>query len=211
VRAGLAVVILAGSLARPTAAVAAPPPKVDAKAIEALGARWFKARPRTRFEEWDPKVREGLLAEAKALGTLPEGSLDGVRDLLWKAARKHGLVADESIDTPYGKATWIQNGRGGRKSGLVVGLHGGGPGAGSAGEAAGGWSIPGCMGMYPQGIRLVHDTWNTVHGERFVLTLVDLAKVRHEVDPDRVYVADPGSSPGGTPTSSRAPSRRRAC
>jgi hypothetical protein len=50
--------------------------------------------------------------------------------------------------------------------------------------------------MYPQGIRLVHDTWNTVHGERFLLTLIEIAKARYEIDPDRVYSM--GFSMGGT-------------
>jgi hypothetical protein len=97
--------------------------------------------------------------------------------------------------TPYGTAWWIQNGKG-TKQGLVLGLHGGGEGAGDAGEAAGKWSLPGCIGMYPQGIKLVHDTWNTVHGERFLLTLIEIAKTHYEIDPDRVYSM--GFSMGGT-------------
>jgi pimeloyl-ACP methyl ester carboxylesterase len=52
------------------------------------------------------------------------------------------------------------------------------------------------MAMYPQGIKLVHDTWNTVHGERFLLTLLEIAKVVRDVDPDRVYSC--GFSMGGT-------------
>jgi hypothetical protein len=190
-----ALALLVGLAGREPSAGAAPP-TLDRKAIEALGVRWWKARPKTKFDEWDWKVRLGLLEEAKALGPIPEGSLDEVRDLLWKGVRKHGPSGSGEIPTPYGKATWKQHGAGGRKAGLVIGLHGGGPGAGSADEPAGTWSVPGCLGMYPQGIKLVHDTWNTVHGERFVLTLMEIAKAQHDVDPDRVMTM--GFSMGGT-------------
>ena len=170
--------------------------KLDVKRIEDLAKRWFQARPKTKFVAWDDAARAALVKEAEAFGPLPEGSLAAVRDVVWKAVRKYGPSGKEEIDTPYGKATWIQKGSGGPKSGLILGLHGGGEGAGDAGEAAGKWVAPGHMGMYPQGIRLVHDTWNTVHGERFLLTLIEIAKAEHEVDPDRVYSM--GFSMGGT-------------
>jgi len=169
---------------------------IDRKAIEALGAAWWKARPRTCFDAWDPAARADLLARAKALGPIPEGSLEAVRDVLWRAIKKTTLPSGGKMTTPYGEATWIQNGRGGGKGGFLLGLHGGGEGAGSASEAAGAWNIPGALSMYPQGIRLVHDTWNTVHGERFCLTLLEIAKAREEIDPDRVVAA--GFSMGGT-------------
>jgi len=189
--------ILAGALVLGGPAPARGADKIDKKAIQKLGKRFFEARPWTCFVDWDPAVRKTLLEEAQALGPLPEGCLGEVSDLLWKAARKAApRLRKTEIETPYGKATWIQNGRGGRKAGLLVGLHGGGEGAGDAGEAAGNWSLSGHLAMYPQGIRLVHDTWNTVHGERFVLTLIELAKVCDEIDPDRVVVA--GFSMGGT-------------
>lgn len=170
----------------------------DAAKIEAFGAKWWKARPKTKFEAWDPAAREALLEEARAFGPIPEGSLDGVRDSLWKGLRKHGPRAKGSgarlaIDTPYGEA-WFFAKPG--KKGLVLGLHGGGEGAGSADEPRGKWILPDCGGMYPQGIRLVHDTWNTVHGEKFILTLLEIAKAQWEVDPDRIYSM--GFSMGGT-------------
>ena len=178
---------------------AAPAPAADKlpkKKLHDLATRWFKARPKTHFVRWDRAVRTSLLNEAEALGELPKGALDDVVAIFWKAVKKHGPSGKGKIDTPYGEATWIQKGRGGPKSGLVLGLHGGGVGAGSASEPAGTWTPPKHMGMYPQGIRLIHDTWNSVHGERFLLTLIEIAKARYGIDPDRVYSM--GFSMGGT-------------
>jgi len=173
-------------------------PKLDNKTkkkVEDLATRWFKARPKTKFDRWDRTVRADLLKEAETLGPIPEGSMPLYVDVLWKAVKKYGPKGKGEMETPYGTATWIQKGGGGRKSGLVLGLHGGGVGAGNASGATS-WSLPKHMGMYPQGIRLIHDTWNSVHGERFLLTLIEIAKAQYEIDPDRVYSM--GFSMGGT-------------
>ena len=145
--------------------------------------------------KWDPKVRAALLKEAQAI-PLPDGARDEAVALLWKSVKKYGPKGRGEIDTPYGKAKWIQKGRGGKKTGLVLGLHGGGVGAGHGSEAAGNWGVPKHLGMYPTGIRLIHDTWNSVHGERFLLTLIEIAKAQYGIDPDRVYSM--GFSMGGT-------------
>ena len=182
--------------APPRAAEAAP--KLDSKTkkkVLDLGMRWFQARPKTKFGKWDRKTRLALLEEAEALGPIEPGSVSLYVDLLWKAVKKHGPKGKGKIETPYGEATWIQKGRGGKKSGLILGLHGGGVGAGNASEATS-WSLAKHMGMYPQGIRLIHDTWNSVHGERFLLTLIEIAKAQYEVDPDRIYSM--GFSMGGS-------------
>jgi Dienelactone hydrolase family len=169
--------------------------RARAKKAEELATRWWRARPVTKFTEWDAKVRAALRDEAKAFGAIPEGKRKEIVEALWKPVKKHGpRLRKPTFDTPFGKATFIVNGTG-KNKGLVIGLHGGGEGAGSASEATK-WKLKKCMGMYPQGIRLVHDTWNTIHGERFILTLIEIAKSQYQVDPDRVFVA--GFSMGGT-------------
>ncbi len=169
--------------------------------LEELGEQFWKSRPKTRFESWDAAERAAVRKAAEAIQfDLEDGQLDDVVEALWKPSKKFGPRARMSrgkaiIDTPYGEA-WFYVAGGGRDKGLIVGLHGGGEGAGSADEPRGTWRAKDCIGAYPQGIRLVHDTWNTVHGERFILTILEIAKVQLQVDPDRVYVA--GFSMGGT-------------
>jgi dienelactone hydrolase len=52
------------------------------------------------------------------------------------------------------------------------------------------------MGIYPQGLLIHGDNWNRVHGEKQILTLIEIAKAQWDIDPDRVYVM--GFSMGGT-------------
>jgi len=171
------------------------------KKIEAFGVKWWKARPKNRFHDWDAGKRKELLAEADAIGAIPEGSWLQVREALWKSLKKHGPKgkgADKLfLDTPYQQKMWAYvSGARGKDKGLVMGLHGGGKGAGSADGPRGTWQIKGCMGMYPQGLVLQGDNWNTVQGEKQILSLIEIAKAQHDIDPDRVYCV--GFSMGGT-------------
>lgn len=192
--------------------------------IDDLARRFWIARPSTRFVDWDSKQRDALFAEAAKID-LPEGSLAEVVAAVWapvqelgpgvpkkldkkgkperpkwlppvgKPLKKQRGGSKVTLDSPYGEI-WFYLDDVGPDKGLILGLHGGGEDAGSADEPRDTWQSPDCIGMYPQGIHLVHDTWNTVHGERFALTLIEIAKAQFGVDPERVYSM--GFSMGGT-------------
>lgn len=170
------------------------------KALTALAKEFWAKRPPTRFVDWDAAEREKIMARADELGAA-EADLRSLVDALWKPAKRSAPRYKKSgskgiFETPYGDAWFHVRGGKGKGRGLVLGLHGGGEGAGSADEPAGTWKAAKCMGAFPQGIRLVHDTWNTVHGERFLLSIIEQAKIHHDIDPDRVYSM--GFSMGGT-------------
>jgi hypothetical protein len=95
----------------------------DRKAVEALAVAFAQARPKTKFERWDPAVRADLVARASKL-KLREGALGAVRDVFWKALKANppgpsgrGVARDAtSIATPYGRR------RGSRRAGAKAGL-----------------------------------------------------------------------------------------
>lgn len=174
-------------------------PTWDRKGLTKLATEFFAKRPPTKFTNWDRKTRQDFMKRAREMGALPEGKFREAVDTCWKVIRKAAPKWKEAFDTPYGpgSAHWLKSGSGGPKKGFALGLHGGGVGAGSKSAAKSNWpGLPGCLTFYPQGIRLIHDTWNSVHGERFLLTLIEHAKARYDVDPDRVYTM--GFSMGGS-------------
>ena len=174
------------------------------KAMEAFGAKWWKARPKNKFHEWEARTRGALLAEAAEFGKIPEGSWKQVRAALWKSVRKYGpkgkgkgklYIEDHGYKSQYTRdKMWASvKGGGGKNKGLVMSLHGGGEGAGGADSS---WGMKGCMTIAPQGLLIHGDNWNRVHGEKQILSLIEIAKAQYEIDPDRVYCC--GFSMGGT-------------
>lgn len=171
-----------------------------AKRVEKLAEAWFEARPVSRFEAWEPAVRADLEARVADFGDLAPGYLDEAVEVLFEAAQESIAFpklkgSKIEFETPWGEAwSFVSNKK--KSEGFLIGMHGGGPGVGDAGAAKGAWSVKSVAAAHPQAVRLDTDAWNTVHGERFVLTLIDWAKIALGVDPDRVYVA--GFSMGGT-------------
>ena len=173
------------------------------KRMEDFAVRGWKGRPPTKFHAWDRAAREALLEEARAFGAIPEGSLGQVLDALWKPVKKHGpkgkgrgkmVIEDHGYTSRFtGDEMWALVKGSGRDRGLSISLHGGGEGAGGADPT---FSVKGTITIAPQGLLLHGDNWNTVHGEKQILTYIEIAKAQFDVDPDRVYVG--GFSMGGT-------------
>ncbi|MHC4959135.1 MAG: carboxylesterase family protein [Planctomycetota bacterium] len=173
------------------------------KKMEAFGVKWWKARPKSKFQEWPSIERTKLLEEARAFGEIPEGSWVVVRDTLWKSVKKHGpkgkgrgkvLIENHGYKSRYTQdEMWARFSGTGKKKGLVMSLHGGGEGAGSSDSS---WGWKGCMTIAPQGLLIHGDNWNRVHGEKQILTFIEIAKAQFDIDPDRVYCC--GFSMGGT-------------
>ncbi len=86
-----------------------------------------------------------------------------------------------------------------RPNGLLIALHGGGAGAGDAGEAAGAWQDAAkkhdLLLLAPEVLEKTEHGWTDAGTEEFVVDLLDAALRTFKVDPDRVYLA--GHSMGG--------------
>lgn len=174
------------------------------KRIEAFGTEWWKARPKNKFHDWEPGVREKLLAEARDIGTIPEGTWRHALDLFRKRLKRYGpkgkgsgkiYIEGHGYTSRYtNNEMWaLVKGAKGKNKGLVMSLHGGGEGAGSADSS---WALKDCITIAPQGLLIHGDNWNRVHGEKQILTLIEIAKAQWDIDPDRVYCC--GFSMGGT-------------
>ncbi len=190
--AALALLLAAAPAVVPVPAGAAPADD-PAKLVDA----YFKARK----DEDRARARKGIddapPLDPKAIPALRDRILEAME----KAGRKVAAKGrDEWFDEKKDgwKGLYMAGGSG--RTGLVLALHGGGAGAGDAGQAQGSFSGPiGALkmrGLYPEVLRKTEYGWtDPPETERWVMELVRRARVTFGTDPNRVYVT--GHSMGG--------------
>src|SRR5262249_5714818 len=143
-RAALVAASIAGWLfGQETRAAARPLDSAVREKLAALAQQFWKGRPKTAFEEWDQNERAALKAAAGKIA-IGEGQLADAGSVLWKPSLKLGprpasTTNKRTIATPDGEAWFLVKNEGAKK-GLVIGLHGGGAGVGSASEGLGLWT-----------------------------------------------------------------------
>ncbi|MHC4471413.1 MAG: carboxylesterase family protein [Planctomycetota bacterium] len=172
------------------------PKKLDSRVkeeIDDLLTAYFRAGTESARAE----ALEGL----RARDPVPPKALKDFTKLCLTLAREgpksKGGGARELQSGPV-KGTYLVTSAGRGRKGLFIGLHGGGPDAGDARGAQSKWSPAGgkgCICVFPQATRLVHDAWNQVDQEQFVLAIIEEMKRTYPIDTNRVYVA--GHSMGG--------------
>jgi dienelactone hydrolase len=175
--------------ARVPAASAAPGPK-------ALLDAYLKAKKADERDRAWAAVESAAAPDASDVPALRAQILDA----LAKRGRRIGTGRetwfDEKADGWAG--LYMTSGKGGK--GLVLGLHGGGAGAGDCGQAASSFSGAigslGMRGVYPEVLRKTEYGWtDPPDTEKWVLELLRAARRTWGVDPNRVYVT--GHSMGG--------------
>ncbi|MHC4932008.1 MAG: hypothetical protein ACYTGV_07455 [Planctomycetota bacterium] len=167
----------------------------------ALAAPDRKALVEEYFEA-DAARRIEIRKELAPVDVLTQKEVAKWRPIVLKLASRGKKLRKKGLNYFYDKKTkrgkYIVSGSTG-KGGLIIGLHGGGEGAGDAGSAAGTFgSIASkfkCAGVFPEVLVKTERGWTTSGTEEFLLDLIEAAKRTWKIDPDRVYMV--GHSMGG--------------
>ena len=172
---------------------------------EAIG-RYFAADARTEagFAE-----RTAILKELERVPALTAAQEKSWRDKLLKLASKSAREIDKDTGAQWfwpedkkgktGRGLFIVGGNTKKPKGLLIGLHGGGAGAGDA------WSAHGALnsvasnfdwlGIYPEVLVKTEHGWTDSGTEEFVLDLIEAAVAAWKIDRDHIYFS--GHSMGG--------------
>jgi pimeloyl-ACP methyl ester carboxylesterase len=163
--------------------------------LDKLAAQYFEA---------DGARRAEILREIEPADAIPLADVPKWRAKLLKLAAQSGRRLKKSgteywYDEKTKRGKYMVAGAGG-KGGLVIALHGGGQGAGDAGEAHGTFapiaSKHGCICIAPEVLEKTERGWTTSGTEEFLLELIEAAKRTWKTIPhDRVYMV--GHSMGG--------------
>jgi len=161
---------------------------------DALAEEYFTA---------DAPRRAEILREIEPVDRLDASEVATWRKTLLELARRTGPRLSKRgtnwfFDGEEKRGKYIVQGGNGR-GGLVIGLHGGGEGAGDAGEAASTFGPIArkfrCVGIFPEVLEKTERGWTTSGTEEFVLALIEAAKKTWKIPHDRVYMV--GHSMGG--------------
>lgn len=154
-----------------------------------------------RYAAAKEEERPAILSEARAFDPIPDAAVSDLSRSLFKlAARGPRLDAKRrTLETPDGPGAFLVSGdSGGRRKGLLIGLHGGGEGAGDGATASQKWSPAASKALvciFPTVLRKEATAWNKEREERWVLALIEAAKRTWPIDTNRVYLV--GHSMGG--------------
>jgi pimeloyl-ACP methyl ester carboxylesterase len=174
----------------PAGARAAPP------RARVLVDAWIKARKDDEREAAWKAIESNPALDAAEVAPIRDALMEFFAKRARRVSASGGEWFDEKKDGWQGR--YMASGKGGK--GLVLGLHGGGAGAGDCGQAAsafsGAISSVGLRGVYPEVLRKTEYGWtDPPETERWVMELVRSARLAWDVDADRVYVT--GHSMGG--------------
>ncbi|MGQ0615333.1 MAG: prolyl oligopeptidase family serine peptidase [Planctomycetaceae bacterium] len=162
--------------------------------LEKLAAEYFEAAEPRRAEIL------GALGDADRLDAAGVKTWQArLAKLMGKGRKLEKRGTNYFYDEEVKRGKYIVSGGGSGTLGLLVGMHGGGVGAGDAGEAASTFgpiaSRNRCVGIFPEVLEKTERGWTTSGTEEFVLELIQAAKRTWKIDPDRIYLA--GHSMGG--------------
>ncbi len=187
-----ALLVAAALCLAPSAPLAAAPPKP-----RALVDAWIKAK------KDDERAAAWKAIEANS--SLDAAEVAPIRDALMqffakRARRVSSKGRDEWFDEKKDgwKGLYMTSGKGAK--GLVLGLHGGGAGAGDCGQAASSFSgaveSVGMRGLYPEVLKKSEYGWtDPPETEKWVMELLRCARHAWGIDANHVYVT--GHSMGG--------------